>query len=147
MKERLVIVFIAAILGLLITTAGFFIYQSTKALPNNDSPQPVAAKTKVTEPQATPTPPSGLYLIIDTPTDESLVGNRTINIKGKTNPDNTLVISSNQEDVEAKPTSDGTFSTTITIDTGTNKIITRAISPTGDEKMDQRIVTYSTEDF
>lgn len=148
MKERLVIVFIALILGLLITTAGFFIYQSAKALPN-DKPQEKEAVAQASSPvqTPTPTPPSGLFLTIDTPTDESLFDKRTIDIKGKTNPDNLVIISSNQEDIEAKPTSNGSFSTTIIIDAGANKIITRAISPDGNEATDERVVTYSSEDF
>lgn len=147
MKERLVIVFIAVILGLLITTAGFFIYQSTKALPSlPQQPKNPSVQAEKTE-NPTPTPPNGLFLTIDTPADESLADKRTISIKGKTNPDNLIIISSNSQDIEAKPTNNGSFSTTLIIDAGVNKIISRAIDPQGEQVTDERTVTYSSEDF
>jgi hypothetical protein len=43
MKERLIIIFVAIIAGLFITSAGFFIYQSTKK--TNDTPITVKGVT------------------------------------------------------------------------------------------------------
>lgn len=140
MKERIVIVFIAVALGLLVTTAGFFLYQQTKILPKS-------ANQKNISPKASPTPENKTYLSIEEPANESISDKRTISIKGKTNPENTLIISTNQEDIVVSPTSEGGFSATITIDTGTNKVVTRAVSPNGDERIDTRIITYSQEDF
>lgn len=147
MKERLVIVLIAVILGLLITTAGYFIYQSTQGMPSNNN-TPNISTTETEQNPPTPTPlPSGLQLTIETPVNESISNKRTIDVKGKTNPNNTVIVSSNQEDVYATPTKDGSFSTSVTIDAGTNKIITRAVAPNGEEVTDTRVVTYSSEDF
>lgn len=140
MKERIVIVFIAVALGLLVTTAGFFLYQQTKILPKSADQKSVSLKT-------TPTPENKTYLSIEEPTNESISDKRTISVKGKTNPENILIISTNQEDIVLSPTTEGGFSATITIDTGTNKIITRAVNPNGDEKIDTRIITYSLEEF
>lgn len=140
MRERVIIAFIAVVLGLLITSAGFFLYESTRIVP-----QEKKEEQKVKAPK--PAPESLLFLTIDEPKDEALVTKRTIQVKGKTNKDSTIVISSNQEDVVVTPAENGQFSATLTIDAGTNKLITQAISPKGEEKIDERIVTFSTEEF
>ena len=143
MKERIIIVIIAVVLGLAATTLGFFIYQSTKVIPDEAvKPAPKTAKIA-----AAPVDTNKLYLTVDEPNTNTLVTNRTIQVKGKTNPDNTLIVSTNQEDVVATPSSDGNFSISITIDAGTNRLITRAISPGGDEKTDQRVISFSTAEF
>lgn len=141
MKERLVIIIVALIAGLFITLVGFFIYQSTKKATNNELSKSI--------PSVTPTeiPEGSLYVKISEPAHESLTSKRTLQIKGSTNPENTIIISTNQEDVTAKPTSDGQFSVTIEIDAGANIILTRAISPNGNSIEDSRTVTYSTEEF
>lgn len=139
MKERIVIVFIAIALGLFVTTLIFFIYQQTKILPK-ETPKSLG---KI----VTPAPENSILLNIDEPKDESITDRRTIQIKGKTNPENTIIASTNQEDVVANPTSDGQFSISITIDTGVNIILTRVITPNGEEKTDSRIISFSTEEF
>ena len=141
MKERIIIVFVAAALGLAITTIAFFIYQQAKILPGREAkPQSLL--------KVSPTPlPDKTYLIIDEPVNESISNKRTVEVKGKTNPENTLIITSNQEDQVVIPTRQGTFSAAVTIDVGANKIIVRSITPKGEEKIVIRIVTYSTEDF
>ena len=143
MKERILIVFIAGILGLLITTAGFFIYQSTKVLPIE---QP---KSKINIPLTltSPTPKQLVALTIFEPKEEAIVTNRSVAIKGKTDPKNTVIISSNQEDIVATPSKTGEFSATITIDAGINKIITEVVTPEGKSFQDERMVTYTAEDF
>lgn len=137
MRERIVIVFIAVALGLIVTTLAFLLYQQTKTLPKT---------TKiVTNPS--PTPKSGPYLVVDTPTNESLSDRRTIQVKGKTNSLNLVIISTNQEDVAVKATPDGKFAATITIDAGSNRLVTHSISPDGESTEDSRIITFSTEEF
>jgi len=140
MRERVIIVFIAVAIGLLITTLVYFLYQQTKTIPQKPSSSFVSL-------QATPAPKNTEYLVIDTPADESISDRRAIQVKGKTASQNTIVVSTNQEDVVAQPTSDGNFSVTITIDAGANKIVTRSISPTGNKAIDTRVVTFSTEEF
>lgn len=143
MKERAVIIFIAVIIGLLLTMIVFFIYQSTKVLPKEDKKTPSTQKTI----SPTPTPLSGVYLVIEEPKDEAVIDKRTVEIKGKTNTDNTIIISTNQEDIVAKPNSQGNFSVSITIDAGTNKIVSRAITPNGEEVIDERTISFTTEEF
>lgn len=141
MKERFVIVVVALIAGLFITLAGFFIFQAAKKSPDSNSQSDIS--------NATPTeiPEGSIYVKISEPANESLTQKRTLQVKGATNPNNTIVVSTNQEDVTAKPTNDGQFSVTIEIDAGANVILTRAIAPNGDSVEDSRTVTYSTEEF
>lgn len=141
MKERVIIIFVAIIAGLFITSAGFFIYQSTKKV--NDSP----IKNSSNAANPTPIPENKLFVRISEPADETLTTRRTVVIKGSTNPDNIIVASSNLEDVQGKPTQDGEFSVTIDIDAGANPIIVRAIAPDGSSVQEIRTVTYSTEEF
>lgn len=140
MRERIVIVFIAVAIGLIVTTLIFFLYQQTRSLPNNVTSNNSGINL-------TPTPIDEVPLFIEEPTDESLSDRRTITVKGQTNPENLIVISTNQEDIVAKPTSDGKFSVSIDIDTGSNKIVTRSITPKGATAEDVRIITFNTEEF
>lgn len=142
MKERLIIIFVAIVAGLFITSAGFFIYQSTKKI--NDTP--TTTQTITVTPQQNKDE-SGLFITISEPKDESLTNKRTLSIKGSSNPENLIVISTNLEDIQIKPSRDGDFSATIDIDAGANEIRTRAIAPSGNSAEDIRTVTYSTEEF
>lgn len=139
MKERIVIIFIAVTLGLVLTTFGFFLYESTK--PTKEiTPTPLPA-TINQQPNET------VNLTVDEPTDELVTEKRTITVKGKTDPENTIIISTNQEDTVAEPTSSGAFTTTISIDTGINQVIIKAITPDGEERDIIRTVSFSPEDF
>lgn len=143
MKERIVIVFIAVVVGLLITTLGFFLYESSRDIAGQELKKPVSQKTN-----GMPAPKKEeLLLTVNEPADEGVVDRRTITVKGSTKSDNVIVISTNQEDIVATPASDGKFSASIMIDAGTNKLITRAISPSGQSTIDERTITYSTEKF
>jgi hypothetical protein len=142
MKERFIIIFVAIIAGLFITSAGFFIYQSTKK--GDDTP--IAKKVKTEEKDPIPTDGS-LFIRVTEPNDESLTEKRTLTVKGSTNPDNIIVVSTNLQDVEAKPNQDGEFSVAVDIDAGANELITRAIAPDGSSTQDIKTVTYSTDDF
>lgn len=145
MKEKFVIVFIAVALGLVITTVGFLIYQSTKITPENAANGSQTEIKKIGGQQTTTKDTSGFTVI--SPDDESLTSTRTITVKGTAQPGSTIVISSNSNDVAAQTTADGKFSATITIDAGANKIVTEAINADGSSVQDERVVTYSTDDF
>lgn len=146
MKEKFVIVFIAVALGLIITTVGFLIYQSTKITPENASNGSQTEIKKIGQQQST-TPKDTSGFTVTSPDDESLTSTRTITVKGTAQPGSTIVISSNSSNVAAQTTADGKFSATITIDAGANKIVTEAINADGSSVQDERVVTYSTDDF
>ena len=139
MRERIVIVFIAIAIGLLVTTLIFFLYQQTTTIPQRTVNNTLGSPTK--------TPSQDVYLAVEAPVDEQISDRRSIQVKGKTDSDNIIIVSTNIEDEVVKPTSDGRFSVTITIDAGANVIVTRAINPAGEEMVDRRVVTFSTEEF
>src|SRR3989344_3028716 len=142
MKERLVIIIIAIVAGLFITSAGFFIYQSTKKIDDN-----IIRKKTTVSITSTPQSQTKLFIKVIEPSDESLTTKRTLSIKGTTNPENIVIVSTNLEDVTGKPTTDGNFSLTVDISAGANVIVTRSIAPNGDSVEDKKTVTYSTEEF
>ncbi len=141
MKERLIIIIVAIIAGLFITSAGFFIYQSTKKA--SDTPVVKNGPKTTTAPSSN----GSIFVRVSEPNDESLTAKRTVSVKGSTNPENIVVISSNLEDIEVKPDQEGNFSTSIDIDAGANEIVTRAIAPDGSTTLDIKTITYSTEEF
>lgn len=142
MKERIVIIFIAVTLGLLATTVAFFLYESAK--PTTKMAEEKGPITKVVK---TETPTDTITLNVTDPKDQSLTTKRTITVKGTTNPENTLLISTNQEDVAAVPTKNGDFSVSITIDAGVNEITVTAVAPDGTSKKDIRVVSFSSDEF
>lgn len=143
MKEKIVIIFIALVLGLFITTIAFYIYESTKT----ESQPKKEAKINVTS-TPTPTPVSEkLFLTLDSPSDEALVDEKVVEVKGKTNPLNTVVISSNIDYSVLQPDSKGVFSSDVAIDQTTNIITVLSITPQGEDKKEERVVTFSQEEF
>ena len=139
-QERVILSFIMVLIGLLVAGAAFYFYQSTKVIPNT--------KTRLTiSPTPTPTPKSNIFLILNDPTDESVVGSKTLLISGKTTSDAAVMVITDADQQIIQPSSEGNFSTTITLESGENVIQVQAIAPDGGTKFLQRTVTYSTEDF
>lgn len=138
--EKIIISFIAILIGILFASVAFYFYQATKTVPQSE--------IKIA---ATPTPTSksksAVFLAIDSPRDEEVVSKKTINIVGKTTPEAILVISTKNTDEVIKPVSNGNFSTTAVIDNGVNKIEITAINPNGEEAKIIKTVTCSTENF
>src|SRR3989344_683063 len=91
MRERILIVFIAIAIGLIITTLVYLLYQQTKTIP---SKAPGASSMNKIKPP-TPTLAPG-YLMISSPADNAVVDKRSIQIKGKTHAEDTLIASTNQ---------------------------------------------------
>ncbi len=141
MKERLIIIVLAIISGLVITTVAFFIYQNFISTTNT------AQDRTIPDEKISPQPTENLLLEIAEPADGSLTDKRTISVKGATNPENIVIVSSNQEDNSGKATSDGNFSITIDIDAGANYLIVRSIAPDGSAIKKEIVVTYTTEEF
>ncbi len=129
----------AVIVGLIVAGIGFYIYQTTKAIPPTK-----LGTVKISPP--TPTPPA-VILAVTSPIDESITANKTITISGKTNPTATILISTPTADQVIKPSSQGDFSTTATIGDGANLIRIIAIGPSGNQSEKDITITYSTENF
>lgn len=139
-KEKVVLSFIAVVLGILVTGVVFYFYQATKVVP------PSKIKTiKILSPTKAPKP--SIYLTIKVPEDEKVVEKKVVTVSGTTAKDATVVVLSPVDEDVVKPAATGEFSTTINIDDGQNDIEITAISPNGEEARVTRTITFSTEEF
>lgn len=139
-QERVILSFIMVVIGLLVAGVAFYMYQGTKSIPNS--------RTSILVPSPTPTPiNTSVYLNVDSPTDESVVDNKTVTVSGKTTSDATIVIMTNSDQKVIAPSGQGDFSTTIIIADGTNLIRVIAFGVDGQSTTVQKTITYSLEDF
>lgn len=138
--ERVILSFIAVLVGILVTGAAFYLYQGTK----KSSPQ--NTKT-ITLSEPSPSPSQNVVLTLKSPTDEMVVTKKIISIEGTTEENATVLIVTPVDQKVLTPTSAGNFSTTVNIDDGQNFVEITAISPSGEENKITRTVTFSTEDF
>jgi hypothetical protein len=141
-QEKIILSFIAVLIGLLVSGAAFYFYQSTKII----NPP----KTNLSFHATTPTPKpkqQTIFLNLNQPNDESVTDNKTVTVSGKTIPQATIAIITASDQQIVQPSSQGNFSSTVTIDDGENIIEVKAISPNGESKTIQKTITYSTQDF
>lgn len=138
-KEKIILCFIAVVIGLGVASLGYYLYQGTKVLP--------IEKQKTVSIANTPSPTPSVLLSLDEPKDENVYATRVIKVSGKTNPDATIVVLTDTDQDVLTPAKDGSFSTTVTIDTGENTIQVTAVGKNGDSNTINRTVTYSTESF
>jgi len=139
--ERLILSFIALLIGLGVAGVAFYFYQSTKVIPEE-------AKKTANVPTITPTPDvSGYILAIESPKDEEVVSNKTITIMGKTVKDAVVIVATETDEQIITPAQNGNFNTTQTISDGANIIQITAIFPDGGEKRVTRTVSFSSETF
>ena len=141
-SERIILSFVAVLVGLIVAGVAFYFYQMTKTVS-----EPVSQKTGVSSTPPTPTPDKNLFLSVQSPKDEEVVDKRTVTISGKTTSNAVIAISSETEDEVIKPAKNGDFSVTLTIADGANVIQITAIFPNGEERRMVRTVTYSSETF
>lgn len=139
-KEKIILSFIATLIGLLFAGVAFYIYESSKAIP-----QEKIKTVKVTPPS--PTPKKVIFLNLDKPKDEEVVSKKIITVSGKTTPDATIVILSKNFQEVVTPAENGDFSLTMTIEDGLNIVQVTAIAPNGEEAKLTRAITFSTEEF
>lgn len=141
--EKVILSFVAVIVGLVAAGIAFYLYQMTKTIPPEKN-QTIAVKTKVSP---TPTPRNENFLTVENPKDESVSANKTINISGKTIPNSTIIVSTENNDQVVTPSGNGDFTLSTTVGEGTNLIQITSVFPNGEEKKVLRTVTYSTESF
>ena len=138
-KEKVILSFVAVLVGLLVAGGAFYFYQQTKVLPS-DLQKPISITTNQT-------PKPKVTLSLDEPKDESVSDTRVIKVSGKTDPDAVIVILTDNDYDVITPSSTGDFSTTETIRDGENSIEVTAMNKNGDVNTIKRTVTYSTESF
>src|SRR5664279_6209267 len=98
-KERVVLSFIAILIGLIAAGVVFYFYQMTKTVPpQKDNPIAIAPKTT-----PTPTPDSSNFLSIETPQDEQVFSKRVITVTGKTTKNSTIIVSTEDGDDVVSP--------------------------------------------
>lgn len=141
MKERIVLSFIAAAVGILVAGIAFSLYQYSKTV-SKAPPKQMSVASPTEAPK-----PSSLFLGIESPKDEEVVQTRVVKLVGKTSRDAIIVVTTATADQVLTPSKTGEFSTTVNIDTGVNAISIVAIAPNGEEARETRTVTYTTESF
>lgn len=139
-KEKVILSFVAIMIGLAVAGVGFYLYQSTKVLPQEKQESSVRVRPS-------PTLSPSVLLVIDEPKDETVVDNPVIKITGKTDPEAMIVILTDSDEQVLNPTASGNFSTTVTLEKGTNVIEITAVGQDGDTNSIERTVTYTTEAF
>jgi hypothetical protein len=139
-KEKLILFSVAVLFGLLVAGLAFYLYQTTKVVPESN--------TKIisfTSP--TPTGLPSISLTLDRPKDEEVVNSKVLIVSGKTASNAVVaVITDSSEDV-ITPSANGDFSTTVNLDNDQNILEVTAIAPNGESTTIKRTVTYSQEEF
>ena len=139
--ERLVLSFVAVLIGLLVAGIAFYFYQMTKALPASKN------TTIAIRISPSPTPDLNQVLAITTPDDETVTSKKIVTLSGRTEKNATIIVSSDTADQVVSPAGNGDFSLTVTLDDGVNLLYITAIFPDGNEKKIMRTITYTTEQF
>lgn len=141
--EKIILSLVAVIVGLVAAGVAFYLYQMTKTIPSTKN-QTISIQPQISQ---SPTPNAQNFLNIENPKDESVTDTKTITISGKTAPNATIIVSTENNDQVVNAASNGDFTLTNAIDSGTNVIQITAIFANGEEKKITRTVTYSTESF
>lgn len=139
--EKIVISFIASLIGIIAAAGAFYFYQTTKVISPND------IKTITLSPTPEPSPKPSIFLTLDAPTNEEVTDKKIISVNGTTNPDAVVIITSGVGEQVISPSTNGSFATTITLDNGQNQITVTVVSPIGEETTLTRTVTVSSETF
>lgn len=139
-KERVILSFIALLIGLVVAGSAFYLYDRAKAQEGDSDQSTVILPT--------PAPnEDGNLLVIDKPQNEDVISSRSVTVTGNTLPDTYVVAQSLSEEQVAKSSSNGSFQFTLDIEDGLNIISITAIFSDGTQKTEKRVITYSTEDF
>lgn len=139
--EKIVISFIASLIGIIAAAGAFYFYQTTKVISPND------IKTITLSPSPLPTSEATIFLTIDTPANEEVTDKKIITVSGATSPDAVVIITSALSDQVISPSQNGSFSTTLILDNDQNEITITAVSPTGEETTVVKTVTVTSETF
>lgn len=138
-KERVILSFIALLIGLMVAGGAFFLYENAKASAPEEETVVSVPTPSVTE-EAT-------RLKIDKPQNEDVITSRTVTVSGKTEPNAVLIAQSAADEQVAKASANGSFQFTLDIEEGLNIINITAILADGTEVSEIRTITYSQEDF
>lgn len=139
-KEKIILSFIATLIGIVVALVAFYFYQTTKKVNPNEV-------KKITIENPTPTPSSSIFISVERPKDEDVVDEKSLTISGKTIPNAKIVILTQSDEVGGIAAGNGNFSTDVNLEEGENIIEINAFSPNGERAKTKITVTYSTESF
>jgi hypothetical protein len=139
-KEKLILSFVAIFFGLLVAGIAFYLFQTTKTIPNSNS------KT-ISLISPSPTIPPSISLTLDQPKDEAVVDSKVLVVSGKTQSNAVVVITTDSSEDVVTPSENGGFSTTVNLDNGQNMLEVTSIAPNGESVTIKKTVTYSQEEF
>ncbi len=89
--------------------------------------------------------PKTLSLNLDHPDDNSLVYQSTTLISGTTIPNEDVLIYTDSQNMVIKSKKDGSFSSTLDLSIGENKVTVMVFDNTGKSKKEERMIYYSKE--
>lgn len=89
--------------------------------------------------------PATLSLNISSPDGDILSFNSSIIVSGDTNPESTVLISSDAQNLILESKNDGSFSSTFSLDEGVNNITIAVFNKLGDIRTQNRTIYYSKE--
>lgn len=139
-KEKLILSFIATLLGLLVAGIAFYLFQAAKTIPNT------ATKTiSFASPAPTSTP--SISLTLDRPKDEEVINNKVLVVSGKTKSSAVVIVITDSSNEVVTPSANGDFSTTVNLDDGQNILEVIALAPNGESAKIKKTITYSLEEF
>ncbi len=141
-KEKIILSFIAIILGLFVAGGAFYIYQMTRTISEPETQK----ESTVVQPTKSVSNDSN-FLIVENPKDEEVFDKRLITITGKTSPGTLVIISTQSSDQVVTPNTKGDFTLTHTLEDGVNVLHVTAIFSNGEEETQTRTVTSTTEEF
>lgn len=91
------------------------------------------------------TPPKTLVLDLSQPDEDSLVFKSYILVSGQTSPGKEVLVFTDSQNLVTKSKLNGSFSTTLELEEGVNKITVVAFDNNGESKQIQRTLYYSKE--
>ena len=141
--EKVVLSFVAVLVGLIAAGIAFYLYQATRTIPASQS-KPI---TIIITPTPAPLSDKEHLLKLDDPKNGSVYDKKLITVSGKTVTGTSLVVSTEESDQVVTPEGNGNFTLTTTIPDGTSVLSVKAIFPDGSEKTEALTVTFSTESF
>jgi hypothetical protein len=139
-KEKLILSFVAIFFGLLVAGIAFYLFQTTKTVPNTN------AKT-ISFVSPSPTSSPSISLTLDQPKDEEVVDSKVLIVSGKTQSNAVVVVTTDSSEDVVTPSENGGFSTTVNLDDGQNMLEVTSIAPNGESVTVKKTVTYSQEEF
>ena len=138
--EKLILSFIATLLGLGFAGIAFYSFQATKTI------TPSNTKT-ISFVSPTPTSAPSVFLTVDRPKDEEVVSSKVEIISGKTISNGVVIIITEALEDVITPSNTGDFSTSVNLDEGQNVLEIISIAPNGESITIKKTVTYSQEEF